>query len=429
MTSNHPRRVLALVAAAALALAACGTGGSSKSSSAAASAKSASITTGPGVDASTKTITIGNIGAITGPAAPLGSAALSGTKTAIAAINDAGGIDGWKLSLLFKDAGYVPQRHVQEYAAINQQIAVLESFGSPTTKAIQSQVDAAKLVTAPLSWDSAWSKDPILAPVGTPYALDIANGLHYLVTVKHLAPKVGIIYQNDEYGADGLRGAMAATKHDGIKLVAKAPENLGDTSFTAQVQKMKAAGADIVVITALPNATGPIVGTAASLGYTPTYLLQGPSWLEPLMTATGALHAKPTPIADALAKSTYVMSFATPWGNNVPGMPAMLSAWRHYAPTQLPSIYFTWAYAQTRVVAAILKKAIEDGDLSRAGIAKARLNVGAIDTGGLTPTVNYSPQPGPPSSSSIINQIDANVVGFLKPVASGITSPADSAVS
>jgi ABC-type branched-subunit amino acid transport system substrate-binding protein len=221
---------------------------------------------------------------------------------------------------------------------------------------------------------------------------------------------------------------MAATKYDGIKLVAQAPENLGSTDFTAQVQKMKAAGADIVVITALPSATGPIVGTAASLGYTPTYLLQGPSWLEPLMTATGALHAKPTPIAGALAKSTYVMSFATAWGSNVPGMPAMLSAWKHYAPSQLPSIYFTWAYAQTQVVAGILKKAIEDGDLSRAGIAKARLNVGTIDTGGLTPTVNYTPALGPPSTSSIINQIDPNVVGFLKPLASGVTSPADSAV-
>ena len=105
---------------------------------------------------------------------------------------------------------------------------MLESFGSPTTKAIQSQVDAAKLVTAPLSFDSAWGKDPILAPVGTPYALDIANGLHYLVTVKHLSPKVGVIYQNDAYGTDGLHGAEVASKYDGIKLVAVAPENVGD---------------------------------------------------------------------------------------------------------------------------------------------------------------------------------------------------------
>ena len=69
---------------------------------------------------------------------------------------------------------------------------------------------------------------------------------------------------------------------------------------------MKAAGANIVVVITLPSATGPIVGTAASLGYHPTYLLQGPAWLEALMTTTGALHAKPTPIAPVLAAGTYV---------------------------------------------------------------------------------------------------------------------------
>jgi ABC-type branched-subunit amino acid transport system substrate-binding protein len=429
MIRHHLRRLTLAGSslAVALAVAACGTGGSSNASTT-ASGNSGSIIVGPGVDAKTKTITIGNIGAITGPAGPLGIPALAGAKAAVDTINASGGIDGWKLQLMFKDAGYVPQRHVQEYDAINNQVAALQSFGSPTTKAIQSQLDAAKLLTAPLSWDSAWDTDPTLAPVGTPYALDIANGLHYLVTVKHLAPKVGIIYQNDEYGADGLRGAEAATRADGVKLVASASEALGDTNFTAQVEKMRSAGADIVVITALPSATGPIVGTAASLGYSPTYLLQGPAWFEALMTSTGALHAKATPIAGALAKSTYVMSFAAPWGSNVPGMAAVLAAHQKYDPSGIPSIYFTWAYAQTEVVAAILKKAIESGNLSRAGIAKARLELGTYATGDLTPAVHYTPALGAPSTDSIINTIDPAVVGFLKPVASGITSPTDSDV-
>jgi ABC-type branched-subunit amino acid transport system substrate-binding protein len=425
MSYKHLGRltVAGSIGASVLALAACGTGGSSNSAS-----KSGAVTAGPGVDVKTKTITIGNIGAISGPAGPLGIPALAGAKAAIAQIDKSGGIDGWKLKLLFKDAGYAPQKQVQEYQAIQSQIAVLQSFGSPTTKAIQSALDSAKLVTAPLSWDSAWGKDPILAPVGTPYALDIANGLHYLVTVKHAGTKVGIIYQNDEYGADGLRGAQAAAKADGVQLVAAAPETLGDTTFTAQVQKMKAAGAQIVVITALPTAAGPIVGTAAALGYSPTYLLQGPSFVEQLITSTGAPGGKPTPIAAALAKSTYVMSFVSPWGSHVPGMKAMLSAQKKYAKGQIPSIYFAWAYAQTKVLAGILKKAIRSGDLSRQGIENARLHAGRISTGGLTPTVVYKPSLGPPSTGSIINQINPGVLGFLSPVASGIKSPVDGSI-
>jgi ABC-type branched-subunit amino acid transport system substrate-binding protein len=384
---------------------------------------------GPGVNVKTKTITIGNIGAISGPAGPLGTPALAGAQAAVKSINAHGGIDGWKLKILFKDAAYNPQNQVQAYNAINGQIAVLQSFGSPTTKAIKSQLDSAKLVTAPLSWDSAWSKDPDLAPVGTPYALDIANGLYYLVHTKHLANKVGMIYQDDEFGFDGLRGAQAASKAGYVNLVATASEVLGSTDFTAQVQKMKAAGANIVVITALPSATGPIVGTAASLGYTPTYLLQGPAWFEALETATGALGAKATPIAAPLAANTYVASFATAWGSHTRGMKAVLAAHKKYSRTQTPSIYFTWAYAQTNVLAAILKKAIKNGDLSRQGIFRARQEVGTINTGGLTPTVHYYKKAGlPPSSQTILNRVVPGVIGFLKPVASGLTSPADTLV-
>lgn len=428
MTQPRLRRLyLAGTIAGTLALAACGTGGSSNTNGGGSS--SGAFQTGPGVNLATKTIVIGNIGAVSGPAGPLGIPALAGAKAAIAQINAHGGIDGWKLKILFKDAAYVPQNQVQDYNAINSKIAMLQSFGSPTTQAIQKQLDQAKLVTLPLSWDSLWDKDPILAPVGTPYATDIANGLRYLINVKHLGNKVGYIYQDDAYGLDGLRGANAVAKAKGIDLVATASEALGSTDFTAQVQKMKAAGADIVVITALPNATGPIVGTAASLGYSPTYLLQGPAYLEALITATGAMGAKATPIAAALAKSTYVMSFAAPWGAKVPGEKAMLAAWHKYSKSTIPSIYFTWAYAQTKVAAAILKKAIKDRNLSRAGIAFARLHVGKVNLGGLSPSVDYTPALGPPSTGSIINTINPHVVGFLSPVATNVTSPVDNALS
>jgi ABC-type branched-subunit amino acid transport system substrate-binding protein len=207
--------------------------------------------------------------------------------------------------------------------------------------------------------------------------------------------------------------------------VAKATYAVGDTDYTSQVEKMKSAGAQIVVITALPNTTGPIVGTAASLGYTPTYLLQGPSFVEQLITTNGTLRAKATPIAAALAKSTYVMNFATPWNTPVAGMRAMLKVQRKYAPSEIPSIYFTWGYAQTKVIESILRKGIENGDLSRQGIVNARNEVGTIHTGGLTPPVAYKASLGPPSTSSIISRINPNTEGFLTPIASGITSPLD----
>jgi hypothetical protein len=47
----------------------------------------------------------------------------------------------------------------------------------------------------------------------------------------------------------------------------------------------------VVVVTALPSSTGPIVGTAATLGFKPQWVLQGPSYIEQLITEDGTATA------------------------------------------------------------------------------------------------------------------------------------------
>jgi ABC-type branched-subunit amino acid transport system substrate-binding protein len=411
---------LALFAASALALSsalgACGTGSSKSSSSEGGNGKAASIQGGPGVDVATKTITIGDIGALTGPAAPLGAEVAAGHEAYFKALNARGGIDGWKVKLVTKDSGYQPQQHVQMYDELQGSVAILNSFGSPTTKAIQPQVHQQKLVTFPASFDSVWGADSVMAPVGAPYSVDIANALDYYTKSGAKKAKIGIIYQNDEYGADGLRGFKAAKDALGFTNAGAQTFNVGDTSFTAQVQKLKAAGADAVVVTALPSATGPIVGTAATLGFHPQWILQGPAFLEQLITKDGNVGSPPTPVAAAL-KGALVTSFAAPWGDKqAPGMEQLLADHEKYSRKLPPSIYFTLAYAQGQVQTAILRKAIQSGDLTRAGILKAKESLGTVDLGGIAPNVSYSSQPGPPTRKSLIARIDPKVPGFLQAV-------------
>ena len=425
MTHRH-MTVAALAAAGALTLSACGTGSSNDNSGSSGSSSGSGggggqVAGGPGIDTTAKTIHITSITALSGPASALGIPALAGAKTALKAINAAGGVDGYKIKMSVKDTGYVPQNHVQAYKATVGDSAMIQSFGSPTTKAIQPLFDREGIVVQPLSWDSVWSKDPNLAPVGVPYATDVKNGLDYLSKEKKLGTKVGIVYQDDEYGADGLRGYKEAVKAGGLDDVAQAPFKVGDTDFTAQVQKLKSKGAQIVVVTALPSASAPIVGTAASLGYNPTYLFQGPAWLEQIFTKDGTKGGKPTPVAGALAKQTYVLAFAAPWGSDVPGMAQMLADQKQYAPKQIPSEYFTFGYAQGKIIGAILKKAVENGDLSRAGILKAKESLGSVDLGGLAPSPDYTSGGSPVSTKSIIARVDKGTTGFLKPVASGVT--------
>jgi ABC-type branched-subunit amino acid transport system substrate-binding protein len=412
------RRSIAVPAVAAtllsLAVGACGTGNSTSSNSGATSGK---LQAGPGIDVATKTIRIGDIDALTGPAAPLGIAVAAGHRAFFDSLNARGGIDGWKVKLTVKDSGYKPQEHVQLFNQLQSSVAILNSFGSPTTKAIQPQVDQQKLVTFPASFDSIWGADSVMAPVGAPYSVDIANVLDYYTNSGAKKPKIGIIYQNDEYGADGLRGFKAAKSALGFTDAGQQSFNPGDTSFTAQVQKLKAAGADAVVVTALPSATGPIVGTAATLGFKPQWILQGPAFLEQLITKDGNVGSAPTPVAPVL-KGALVTSFAAPWGDHgSPGMKQLVADHDRYSADLPPSIYFTLAYAQGQVQAAILRKAIASRNLTRAGILTAKQNLGTVDLGGIAPSVSYEPQPGPPTRKSLITVIDPKVPGFLKAVA------------
>jgi ABC-type branched-subunit amino acid transport system substrate-binding protein len=412
------RRSLVVPAVAAtlvsLAVGACGTGNSTSTNSGGTSGK---LQAGPGIDVATKTIRIGDISALTGPAAPLGNAVAAGHRAYFDALNARGGIDGWKVKLTVKDSGYKPQEHVQLFNQLQSSVAILNSFGSPTTKAIQTQVDQQKLVTFPASFDSLWGTDSVMAPVGAPYSVDIANVLDYYTNSGAKKPKIGIVYQNDEYGADGLRGFKAAKSALGFTDAGEQSFNAGDTSFTAQVQKLKAAGADAVVVTALPSATGPIVGTAATLGFKPQWILQGPAFLEQLITKDGNVGSPPTPVAPVL-KGALVTSFAAPWGDHAsPGMKQLVADHKRYSADLPPSIYFTLAYAQGQVQAAILRKAIASGNLTRAGILTAKENLGTVDLGGIAPSISYEPQPGPPTRKSLIARIDPKVPGFLKAVA------------
>jgi ABC-type branched-subunit amino acid transport system substrate-binding protein len=413
------RRSLSLtslaVLASSLVLVACGTGDSS-SGDGGASAAGGAVKGGPGVDVAAKTIRIGDINALSGPASALGKPVAAGHRAFFKALNASGGIDGWKVRLTIKDSGYQPQQHVQIYNAMKDDVALLNSFGSPPTKAIQKLVDRDKLVTTPASFDSIWGADPVIAPVGTPYSCDIANVLDYYTKHGAERPKIGIVYQNDEYGQDGLRGYTAAKKALGFQDGGRQTFKAGDTEFTAQIQKLKAAGAQAVVVVALPSSTGPIVGTAAALGFKPQWILQGPAFLEQLITKDGSLKAKPTPVAAAL-KGALVTSFSAPWGDpGAPGMQQLVADHDRYEPGQPPSIYFALAYAASKLQAEILRKAIASGDLSRQGILDAKQHLGKVDLGGVTPSVTYTPVGGPPSTKSLITRIDPSVAGFLRPV-------------
>lgn len=382
---------------------------------------SGGIQAGPGVDLNAKTITLGILSPYSGPvAAPVGIPLANGVKAFFDHINDAGGIDGFKVKFMEEDTKYDPQTEVQLYNQIhNQVLMIADSLGTQTTFAINDLATKDHMLVSAATLSSALAREKYLVLVGTPYRLQVENAFDYIVNkLNQQKPATGIIYQNDDYGQDGLTGYKEAVTAYHLNDVGQAAYGVTDTDFTAEVSKMKAAGAKYVFLTALPAVTAGIIGTAAKLGYDPQWILQSPAF---------ALALLQVPALVPLLSKAWIVSQGAAWGDtSVPGMAQLLQDVAKYFPGQKPDGYFEFGYAESYITYAILKKALDNKNLTRDSLFSAFQALNNVDLGGLYPAVAYgsSPNQRVPSRDSIVYQIDATSPAGIKPLTSDFTGSA-----
>ena len=380
------------------------------------------LKTGPGVDTTNKTITLGILSPTTGPvAAPIGIPLANGVKVFFDHVNDNGGIGGYKVKFLEEDSKYDAQTQVTLYNQIHSQVLMIaDSLGTPTTFAIKDLAATDHMLITAATLSSALAREQYLVMVGTPYRLQVENAFDYVVnTVGVKNPATGIIYQNDAYGQDGLTGYTEAIAAYGLKDVGQASYAAGDKDFTAQVLQMKKAGAKYVFLTTIPSATAAIVGTAFALGYNPQFILQSPGWANVLLAAVPAL--KP------LFTKLWLVGQGATWGDtSKPGMAQLLQDVAKYAPTQQADGYFEFGYTASEITYAILKQAYANNDLTRDGLFKAFLSLKNVDLGGLYPPVTYgsSADQRVPTRDSVIYQIDPTQPGDVRPLSPDFTGTA-----
>ncbi len=304
-------------------------------------------------------------------------------------------------NLIEKDTQYNPQIQVELYNQIhNQVLMIADSLGSAPTFAVKDLTAQDHMLVSGASLSSALASEKYLILPGTPYRLQVENAFDYVVNklgVKN--PSTGIIYQNDDYGQDGLTGYKEAVSVYGLHDVGQASYAVTDTDFTAQVSQMKAAGAKYVFLTTV---TAKIIGTAAALGYNPQWILQSPAFSTLLLGVPS--------LVPLLSKAWIVNQGAT-WGDkSKPGMAQMLADVAKYAPDQKPGAFFEFGYTESKITYAILKKAADNGDLTRDGVFNAFESLKNVDLGGLLPPVTYGSSSSGnnrvPTRDSVVYQID-----------------------
>jgi ABC-type branched-subunit amino acid transport system substrate-binding protein len=374
-----------------------------------------------GVDVASKTITLGILSPYSGPVAdPVGKPLARGVEVFFKSINDHGGINGYKVKFIEKDSQYNPQIQVEQYNQIHTQVLMIaDSLGTATTFAIKNLAATDHMLVSAATLSSALAREKYLILVGTPYRLQVENAFDYIVNKLGVkSPTTGIIYQNDDYGQDGLTGYQEAVSAYQLKDVGKATYAPTDTDFTAQVSQMKSAGAKYVFLTTLPTVTAKIIATGHALGYDPQWILQSPAY-SPLLLGVPALVP--------LLSKAWVVSQGASWGDtSQPGMKQMLDDVTKYAPDQKPDGFFEFGYTESKITYAILKKAIESNDITRAGLLTAFESLKNVDLGGLLPPVNYgtSPNDRVPTRDSVVFAVDPSQPATVKSLSGDFTGTA-----
>lgn len=336
-----------------------------------------------GVDLQNKTIAVGILNDESGPGAAIGRPWGTGLRVLAAEINAGGsGLlpEGWKIRLVERDHGYNPQRSVQLFNEIRDQVLFIgTSFGTPNTLPLRPLLERNRMIAFPASLSSKMAEFEYTPPIGPSYKIEVMRALDWMVQQAGGADKVrlGVVYQQDDYGADGHDAVAEAAPRLGINVVSRQTYAAGQPDFTAVVAALKDSGATHVMLTTLPSATAPILGVAAQLDYRPVWVGNSPSWIDRYFDAKV--------VPPAIFQNFYWVSSFTYWGEDVPLMKPFLAAYEKYGrPAAPPDYYILASYAVGLIEMQALARCIASGDVTRDGFMKALRAMNDYETYGAT---------------------------------------------
>ena len=250
-------------------------------------------------------------------------------------LNANGGINGRKVTLVVKDDRYVPTEAVaktNELILKDKVMALLAPLGTANVKAVASSVNPGRRGIPVLFINTGFSgfadkkKYPTTYTVLPSYIME-AKIMGQYIKENFAGKKIGLLYQDDDFGTDALAGFKTA----GVNFAVRVPYASGSQSATAAagwITKFKAAEADVVILFGVSSATSAMLGTAAQLRYAPQWMLGSVGGDATTIRATGvpaavltnAIGFSPVPATTDM-KDEYVKFFSDIYAKAVPGSP------------------------------------------------------------------------------------------------------------
>lgn len=328
---------------------------------------------GPG--ASDTEVKIGNTMPYSGPASTY--AAIGKALSAyFDKVNAEGGVNGRKITFISLDDGYNPAKTVEQTRKLVEQEGVLfiaASVGSAQNAAVHKYLNQRKVPQIVVGSGSARWSDPKNFPWTMAWNPSYENeGAIYAKNILESNPnaKVAVLYQNDEFGKDYLRGfkaGLGARAKDVI--AAEASFESTDPTIDSQMVSLKSSGANTVVYFAPPRPAAQALKKAGEMGWHPVQYVSNVSiQIDAVLKPAGLENAK------GLISIAYLKEPGDPQWRKTPEYTEWLDWMKKYnSGANLVDNHSVYGYSQAQLIVHIIKKAGDN--LTRENIMKQAASV------------------------------------------------------
>jgi ABC-type branched-subunit amino acid transport system substrate-binding protein len=248
-------------------------------------------------------------------------------------LNENGGIYGRKITLVVKDDRYVPTEAVSktnELILKDKVMALLAPLGTANVKAVASSVNPARrgipvmFVNTGFSGFADAKKYPTTYAVLPSYVME-AKIMGEYIKENFAGKKIGLLYQDDDFGTDALAGFKTAGTNFAIK-VPYASGSQAAATAAGWITKFKAAEVDVVILFGVTSASLYMLATAAQLKYAPQWMIGSVGGDATTLKLAGvpagvlynAIGFSPVPATTDM-KDEYVKLFSDIYAKAVPG--------------------------------------------------------------------------------------------------------------
>jgi ABC-type branched-subunit amino acid transport system substrate-binding protein len=319
--------------------------------------------------ASDKSIKIGNTNPYSGPASSYGT-----IGKAISAywkmVNDKGGVNGRMIEFISYDDGYSPPKTVEMARKLVEQDQVLllfQTLGTPPNTAIHKYMNSKKVPHAFVATGATKWNDPRNFPWTMGWQPNYqTEGRIYAEHILKNNPKakIGVLYQNDDYGKDYLKGFKDGLGDKVGMIVKEVSYEVTDPTVDSQIVQLQASGADTFFNITIPKFAAQAIRKAYDTGWKPTH------YLNSVSASVGSV-IKPAGTEKALGilSAAYFMDPTDPQWKDDPAMKEWAAFMKKYYPEgNLTDPFNVYGFAVAQTLHEVLK---QSGDnLTRANVMK-----------------------------------------------------------